>query len=120
MTAGETYQSCLEEIRNLPACRKYAKDVSVTMYRYDRPAWTGLKYGTESYFPTWINKKDAPHVQALADAYRAMYGEKRIGTPQAMRQERGPSADRQVDILHQRRCHPGPLRNPLRRLRPGR
>ena len=37
MTAGETYQSCLKEIEDLPACRKYAKDVKVCMYMYDRP-----------------------------------------------------------------------------------
>ena len=27
MTAGETYKSCLKEIEDLPACKKYAKDV---------------------------------------------------------------------------------------------
>ena len=35
MTAGETYQSCLKEIEDLPACKKYAKDVKVSMYMYD-------------------------------------------------------------------------------------
>jgi putative selenium metabolism hydrolase len=89
MTAGETFESCLEEIRNLPACRKYAKDVTVSMYRYERPSWTGLKYETECYFPTWINKENAPHVQAVADAYHAMYGEKRIGDPGAMSKREG-------------------------------
>ncbi|MBO6164124.1 MAG: M20/M25/M40 family metallo-hydrolase, partial [Lachnospiraceae bacterium] len=89
MTAGETFESCLEEIRNLPACKKYAKDVTVSMYMYDRPAWTGLKYETECYFPTWINKEDAPHVQALAEAHKAMFGEKRIGTPASMDKREG-------------------------------
>ncbi len=51
------------------------------MYMYDRPAWTGLKYETECYFPTWINKETASHVQALADAHKALYGEKRMGHP---------------------------------------
>ena len=41
MTAGETWDSCLQEIRDLPACKKYADDVTVSMYMYDRPAWTG-------------------------------------------------------------------------------
>lgn len=79
MTAGETWDSCIKEIEDLPACKKYAKDVKVSMYMYDRPAWTGLKYETECYFPTWINKETAPHVQAIADAHKALYGEKRIG-----------------------------------------
>lgn len=35
------------------------------MYMYDRPSWTGHVYETEAFFPTWINKETAPHVQAL-------------------------------------------------------
>ena len=35
------------------------------MYMYDRPSWTGEVYETECYFPTWINKESAAHVQAL-------------------------------------------------------
>ena len=41
MTAGETFDYCLEEIRNLPACKKYAADVKVSMYNYDSPSYTG-------------------------------------------------------------------------------
>ena len=89
MTAGETFESCLEEIRNLPACKKYADDVTVSMYMYDRPAWTGLVYETECYFPTWINAETAPHVKAIADAYKALYGEERIGAPTAMDKRTG-------------------------------
>ncbi|MDR2909287.1 MAG: YgeY family selenium metabolism-linked hydrolase, partial [Oscillospiraceae bacterium] len=37
MTAGETWESCLDEIRALPACQKYGADVVVSMYEYDRP-----------------------------------------------------------------------------------
>ncbi|MEG1592854.1 MAG: YgeY family selenium metabolism-linked hydrolase [Oscillibacter sp.] len=79
MTAGETWDSCLEEIRNLPACKKYGEDVKVSMYMYDRPAWTGEVYETECYFPTWINKESAAHVQALVDAHHALFGDVRLG-----------------------------------------
>ncbi|MEA4993153.1 MAG: YgeY family selenium metabolism-linked hydrolase [Oscillibacter sp.] len=81
MTAGETWDSCIKEIEDLPAVKKYGKDVKVSMYMYDRPAWTGLKYETECYFPTWINKETAPHIQALVDAHKGLYGDKRVGTP---------------------------------------
>jgi len=37
MTAGETWESCLDEIRNLPAAKKYGDDVKVSMYMYVRP-----------------------------------------------------------------------------------
>ena len=78
MTAGETYKSCLKEIEDLPACRKYAKDVKVSMYMYDRPAWTGHVYETECFFPTWINKESAPHVKALVEAHKALWGDERV------------------------------------------
>ncbi|MBQ1602513.1 MAG: YgeY family selenium metabolism-linked hydrolase [Oscillospiraceae bacterium] len=78
MTAGETYQSCIKEIEALPAVKKYGDDVKVSMYWYDRPSWTGEVYRTESFFPTWINKETAPHVQALVDAHHALFGDTRI------------------------------------------
>lgn len=78
MTAGETYQSCLQEIRDLPACRKYGEDVKVSMYMYDRPSWTGHVYKTEAFFPTWINKESAAHVRALVDAHHALWGAERL------------------------------------------
>ncbi len=79
MTAGETRDSCLQEIRDLPAVKKYGEDVKVSMYMYDRPAWTGTVYETEAYFPTWINKESAAHVQALVDAHHALFGDQRLG-----------------------------------------
>ena len=94
MTAGETWDSCLEEIRNLPSCRKYGDDVKVSMYLYDRPAWTGLKYETECYFPTWINKESAAHVQALYEAHKGLFGEQRIGHESAMHLRNRPLIDK--------------------------
>ncbi len=79
MTAGETWDSCLEEIRALPSVKKYGDDVKVSMYMYSRPSWTGEVYETEAYFPTWINKESSAHVKALADAHRALFGDRRIG-----------------------------------------
>ena len=84
MTAGETWESCLQEIRDLPAVQKYGEDVKVSMYMYDRPSWTGEVYETEAYFPTWINRENAAHVKALVDAHKALFGEERIGAPSAM------------------------------------
>jgi len=92
MTAGETWDSCIKEIEDLPSCKKHG--AKVTMYQYDRPAWTGLKYETECYFPTWINTEAASHVQALADAHKALFGEKRIGHPDAMKLRNRPLIDK--------------------------
>lgn len=79
MTAGETWDSCIREIEQLPSCKKH--NAKVTMYMYDRPAWTGEVYKTECYFPTWINKETAPHVQAMFEAHKALYGTERTREP---------------------------------------
>jgi putative selenium metabolism hydrolase len=84
LTAGETADGCLEELRALPACQKYGDDVSVSLYPYDRPSWTGLSYPTECYCPAWVSPETAPHVQALVQAHEALYGPCRIG-PEAVR-----------------------------------
>ncbi len=97
MTAGETWDSCLEEIRQLPSVKKYGDDVKVSMYMYDRPAWTGTVYETECFFPTWINKAGAAHVQALVDAHHALWGEERIGHA---------DADESKDAMHLRTGRP--------------
>ena len=94
MTAGETWDSCLEEIRNLPNVKKYGDDVKVSMYMYDRPSWTGEVYETECYFPTWINKENAAHVQAVVDAHHALWGAERIGPEGAMHLRHRPLIDK--------------------------
>ena len=80
MTAGETWESCLEEIRSLPAAKKYAADVTVSMYRYDRPSWTGCVYPIECYFPTWVIPENHGVTKALHAAYASLYGDSRVGS----------------------------------------
>ncbi|MEG1429985.1 MAG: YgeY family selenium metabolism-linked hydrolase [Oscillospiraceae bacterium] len=90
MTAGETWESCLQEIRDLPACKKYGADVVVSMYNYDRPSYTGCVYPIECYFPTWVIPEDHKVTKALENAYKGLYGDKRLGCPvnEEMRQAR--------------------------------
>ncbi len=76
LTEGETWQGAIKEIEALPSVQKHGARVS--LYDYEATAWTGLKYGQECYFPTWVIPEDSPEVQAAADAHRAMYGEPRI------------------------------------------
>ena len=80
MTAGETWESCLDEIRALPSVKKYGDDVTVSMYQYDRPAYTGLVYPIECYFPTWVIPEDHPVTMALEKAYKSLYGDVRFGS----------------------------------------
>ena len=82
MTAGETWESCLDEIRALPSVKKYGDDVKVSMYTYDRPSYTGCVYPIECYFPTWVIPEDHEVTRALEEAYKGLYGSSRLGNAQ--------------------------------------
>ena len=81
MTAGETWESCLEEIRELPAVKKY--NAKVSMYNYDRPSYTGLIYPIECYFPTWVIPEDHMVTKSMEEAYKGLYGDTRSGAANA-------------------------------------
>ncbi|MCL2578464.1 MAG: YgeY family selenium metabolism-linked hydrolase [Oscillospiraceae bacterium] len=88
MTAGETWESCLEEIRQLPAVKKYGDDVKVSMYEYSRPAYTGLEYPIECYFPTWVIPEDHKVTKAVEEAFIGLYGNQRFGTKDTLEMRR--------------------------------
>ena len=68
LTDGETYEMALDEIRALPSVQKYQARVS--MYKYERPSYTGLVYPTDCYFPTWVIPEDHAATQAMVEAYQ--------------------------------------------------
>ncbi|HEH9399735.1 YgeY family selenium metabolism-linked hydrolase [Aeromonas sobria] len=71
LTWGESWQGALDEIRALPAVQ--AAGAEVSMYQYDRPAYTGLVYPTECYFPTWKVEEDHITVRTLSKAYTQLF-----------------------------------------------
>jgi putative selenium metabolism hydrolase len=76
LTAGENDKTAIGEIEALPSVKKYG--AKVTMYQYDRPSYTGLKYPIECYFPTWTRPEDAPEVVAMVKAFEGMYGKPKV------------------------------------------
>ncbi|MFV0411825.1 MAG: M20/M25/M40 family metallo-hydrolase, partial [Oscillospiraceae bacterium] len=88
MTAGETWESCLDEIRALPAVQKYGDDVEVSMYQYDRASYTGCVYPIECYFPTWVIPEDHAVTKALETAYKGLFGSERFGTADTLEMRR--------------------------------
>ena len=84
MTAGETWESCLDEIRALPAVKKYGDDVKVSMYNYERASYTGVVYPIECYFPTWVLPEDHKVTQSIYTAYKGLFGEERIGSKETV------------------------------------
>ncbi|MFK5883388.1 MAG: YgeY family selenium metabolism-linked hydrolase [Candidatus Izemoplasma sp.] len=73
LTDGETFETALEEIRNLPTVK--AAGAKVEMYNYDRPAYTGLVYPTEAYFPTWVLDEDHDVTQSTVEAFKGLFNE---------------------------------------------
>lgn len=71
LTDGETFESALEEIRNLPAVKR--ANAVVEMYDYARPSYTGLVYPTKSYFPTWVLAANHPVCESTVDAYEGLF-----------------------------------------------
>jgi len=76
MTAGETWEGCLDEIRALLYVKKY--NAAVSMYQYDRPSYTGFVYPIECYFPTWVIPEDHQVTKAMTKAYEGLYGKPRV------------------------------------------
>lgn len=71
LTAGETAEYALQQIRNLPSVK--AANAIVKMYTYERESYTGLLYPTESYFPTWLIEEEHPAAQTLVESYKGLF-----------------------------------------------
>lgn len=71
LTAGETYEYALQQIKNLPAVKEV--NAEVEMYDYDRKSYTGLTYPTKSYFPTWLIEEDHPATKTLVESYEGLF-----------------------------------------------
>lgn len=76
LTDGETWESALQEIRNLPSVKEAKAEVS--MYTYERPSYTNLTYPTECFFPTWVIPEDHVATQTLANAYENLFEKKPV------------------------------------------
>jgi len=71
LTAGESWEFALQQIRNLPSVKEAEADVE--MYEYERPSYTGHSYPIESYFPTWVIEEDHPVCTTLVDSYEKLF-----------------------------------------------
>ena len=72
LTAGETKERAIEEIRAL----KSAERAEVKVLEYGAVSWTKMSVKQEKYFPTWVLPEDHVLVQAAVDAVKAVRGVK--------------------------------------------
>ncbi|HBH11560.1 MAG: M20/DapE family protein YgeY [Clostridiales bacterium 38_11] len=74
LTAGETMESAIAEIRALPSVA--IMDAKVEMYRYEVKSYTGLEQSVDCYFPTWTLPEDSIFCQTLVEACKQTLGQK--------------------------------------------
>jgi putative selenium metabolism hydrolase len=72
LTQGETLETALSGIRALESVAHAG--ASVTVLDYARPAYTGLTYPTQKYYPTWLLPESHPAVEAAVAAGAAALG----------------------------------------------
>jgi putative selenium metabolism hydrolase len=70
LTAGETPEGALSEIRSLPNIG----DAVVELMEYDELSWRGERARQEKFFPAWVMPEDHPLVQGMAHAVAAVTG----------------------------------------------
>ena len=70
LTTGETKESAVAEIRALPALA----DAQIEVLQYKVKSWTGLEYGMEKYYPTWMLEESHPLVRAGVETFRTLFG----------------------------------------------
>jgi len=74
LTRGETLESAAVEIRALESVARAG--ATVTVLEYARPAYTGLVYPTQKYYPTWVLDDEHPAVRAAVRAAELALGAK--------------------------------------------
>ena len=109
MTAGETWESCLDEIRALPAVKSTAMMLPYPCMSIPVLPIKGLTYPIECYFPTWVIPEDHKVTKSLEEAlYKNLFGDERIGVDATAEIEKSsrPLTDKWT-FSTQRRFHLG-------------
>jgi putative selenium metabolism hydrolase len=69
LTAGETKESAIAEVKALPG----AENAEIEILSYDTPSYTGLRYPMEKYYPTWVLDEQHPLAQAAIVTWDSLW-----------------------------------------------
>jgi putative selenium metabolism hydrolase len=72
LTLGETRESAVAEVQEA-ARRADVPDARVVVLQYAEPAYTGVVYPTEKYYPTWALEENSPWLQQAVAAYEGVF-----------------------------------------------
>ena len=73
LTAGEDVDLALDQIRELPSLKALGDRATVSLYRYDKPSWTGLSYPADCFFPAWSIPADHPLCQSSLNCWKELF-----------------------------------------------
>ena len=73
LTAGETRESAIAEVRDA-AARAGVPDAVVQPLTYNEAAYTGKVYPMEKYYPTWTMPENSPFLAGAVKAYWETFG----------------------------------------------
>ncbi|MBN2423530.1 MAG: YgeY family selenium metabolism-linked hydrolase [Calditrichaceae bacterium] len=76
LTAGETEESALDEIRELPSFKE--QGATLRVLEYHTPSYKGLVYPTKKYYPGWKTKPDQAGLIAGQKAFRELFGKEPV------------------------------------------
>lgn len=76
MTVGENKTSVIKELKEI--IKKHKNDAKISIPTVDGECWTGLKFSTEAYYPTWYYDEKHPYVEIAMKTSKAVIG-KAIG-----------------------------------------
>lgn len=71
LTAGETEENSLQQIRDLPSVT--ASGAQVSVYEYSEAAYTGLACPSKAYFPAWVLEEGHTVCRTLVRAYKGLF-----------------------------------------------
>ncbi len=69
LTHGEDKELAIGQIKDIVKDMK----AEVKLLNYDGQAYTGLKYGMEKYYPTWVMEEDHPVIKTGVDVYKTLF-----------------------------------------------
>ena len=73
LTKGETMESAVKEVQDLPSVQRAGGEVVVLDYAV--PSYKGFTYPTKKYYPTWLLDENHPAMQAGVKTYRQLFNE---------------------------------------------
>jgi putative selenium metabolism hydrolase len=73
LTRGETKASAIREVK-AAIKRAGIKEYKVEVLKYDTPSYTGLRYPTEKYYPTWVLEEKHPLCKAAVKSFEEVFG----------------------------------------------